>query len=132
MQPPELAPPTRLPTDAVTLPPPPCSASTVPYWVAVLASLVALVLSILVAELWLGWRLHADATDAVATVLHFLVDGISAFIVTGLATTVRGRSLLRGQGRPPGLRFPTLPATMGMLGRVPGPAEAQLRHSRCC
>ena len=33
---------------------------------------------------------HAGLTDALAATLHFIVDAISAFMVTGLATTVRG------------------------------------------
>ena len=66
-----------------------CRDSTIPYWLAILTSLAALLASVLAAELWLARRMHADATDAAAAVLHFVVDGISAFLVTGLATEVR-------------------------------------------
>ena len=77
-----------------------CSDSTVPYWLAILASLAALLASVLAAELWLARRLHADATDAAAAVLHFVSDGISAFLVTGLATEVRacGATVRTGNG----------------------------------
>ncbi|KAL4428839.1 hypothetical protein ABPG77_005277 [Micractinium sp. CCAP 211/92] len=62
--------------------------TTVPYWLACTISALTLLLSVLACELALGRRLHADLTDALAAVLHFLIDGIAAFAVTALATGV--------------------------------------------
>lgn len=66
-----------------------------PYWLACTISALTLLLSVLACELALGRRLHADLTDALAAVLHFLVDGIAAFAVTALATGVRLRVCLQ-------------------------------------
>lgn len=87
----------------------PNNESTIPYWAAILASFAALVVTILLVELWLARRLHADITDAVSAAVHFIVDGMSAFAVTGLATTVS--KMVVGRLRPDFLARcqPTIP-----------------------
>ncbi len=70
------------------VPPPHCRDSTIPYWAVIVASLAALLATVLVSELWVARGLHASLTNALAAALHFAVDGISAFLVTGLTTQV--------------------------------------------
>lgn len=65
--------------------------SSVPYWLAVVVCTLAMAASVLLAELWLAR--HADATDAAAAVVHFLLDAICAFFVCGLTTEARVQSL---------------------------------------
>ena len=62
---------------------------TIPYWCTVVFPLAALALTAAASELWLGARQHGDATGAVAACLHFLLEGISAVVLTGLYTSVR-------------------------------------------
>ena len=64
------------------------SGSTIPYWLVIVAGVLTIVGSILAAELWLARHAHADASDALAAVLYFFLDAISAFFVTGLVTEV--------------------------------------------
>ncbi|KAL4451567.1 hypothetical protein ABPG75_007229 [Micractinium tetrahymenae] len=93
--------------------------STVPYWLACTVSAVALLLSVLLCELLLARRLHADLTDALAAALHFLIDGIAAFVVTGLATTVIKMSV--GRLRPDFLARcqPTVPNPLTLQYGLP-------------
>lgn len=65
-----------------------CSASTIPYWSVVVASLLALLATVAAGELWAGRRRYADLSDALAAALHFTIDGISAFAVAGMMTQV--------------------------------------------
>lgn len=71
--------------------PRPCSGSgsTIPYWLVIVVGVLSIAASILAAELWLARHTHADASDALAAALHFFLDAISAFFVTGLVTEVR-------------------------------------------
>lgn len=62
--------------------------SSVPYWLACLVSALMALLSIMAGEVLLGRRRLAGLTDALAATLHFFIDAIAAFIVTGLGTTV--------------------------------------------
>lgn len=59
-----------------------------PYWSVIVASIAALLLTIVAAELWLRRSQHTDLTNALAATLHFLIDGLSAFGVTGMVTQV--------------------------------------------
>ena len=65
-----------------------CSSSTVPYTLALCTSLAALVASVLALELWAWRRLYADATQAVAAMLHFVAAGLGAFLVSSGVTVV--------------------------------------------
>lgn len=109
------------------LPPPPLprSDSSIPYWVAVLVSLAAALGSVLLCELCLAH--HSDATDALAAVVHFVVDALSAFFVTGLATSVRV-----GRGAEAGRLLPwrcCVPACCSP-GADPGPTPPPCCRSR--
>ena len=85
--------------------------STIPYWLAILVCVLAVLASVLLAELALARRWHADATDAAAAALHFCLDAIGEG--RGWLGRVQGRHARRCW-RPialPGclLVFPTVP-----------------------
>ncbi|GAB4813543.1 hypothetical protein N2152v2_000589 [Parachlorella kessleri] len=72
--------------------------STIPYWVAVVVPLVLMLISFLVGELLLAQHWHGTISSAVASVVFFTFDGISAFIVTGFTTQITKEAV--GRYRP--------------------------------